>query len=710
MKASFGHVRDLPESAGEIPTRSRTSPGAAWASTPTATSRPYYVVPDDKKKNVAELKAALKGASEVLLATDPDREGESISWHLIEVLKPKVPVKRIVFHEITEEAVNEAIEQRARRRRQPRARAGEPPHPRSPLRLHAVAGALEEGADRAERGPRAERRRAAHRRARRRAARVPRGDVLGSRSAAPRRGPRVHRPRSSRLGDAARRHRQGLRRVDRRAEVANARVLSTRRRRALADGARAATCRGRSRAVDAKPGVERPAPPFTTSTLTQEASRKLGFSTERTMQIAQRLFQGMELGNGDIEGLISYHRTDSTTLSDEGARRVGARRFGTCSATTTTTGPRRYADQGEERAGSARGDPADGLPADAAAAGRRSSSRDDLRLYELIWKRTMASQMVDARVLQTTVEISARGGTATAGGLHRVGQGDRVRRLPPRLRRRQRRSGRPSSRSRRPCCRRCTVGERGRPRRMRVRARSWRLGARAQAARDAAAGALHRSLAHQGARAAGIGRPSTYAATIGTIERRGYVFRQGKALVPSFTAFAVTRLLRQHFGDFVDVGFTAEMEEDLDEISRGEREWLDFIQQFYRGDGKHAGSRRHRPEAQRRRVSARSMSATTRTRASRFACASGGTGRSCSRARAARQDRVAAATTGAGGPDRREGRTRCSRQSGGAARARRRSEDRYERLRDQRPLRRLRAARRDAGEATRRTPSRSARR
>ena len=159
----------LPESADEIPDEIRKKKWGRLGVDTDGDFKPYYVIPNDKRKNVQALKAALKGASEVMLATDPDREGESISWHLKEVLKPKVPVKRIVFHEITEDAINEGRERRARRGRQPGARAGEPPHSRSALRLHAVAGALEEGADGPERRPRAERRRPADRRSRRRA-------------------------------------------------------------------------------------------------------------------------------------------------------------------------------------------------------------------------------------------------------------------------------------------------------------------------------------------------------------------------------------------------------------------------------------------------------------------------------------------------------------------------------------------------------------
>jgi DNA topoisomerase-1 len=325
--------------------------------------------------------------------------------------------------------------------------------------------------------------------------------------------------------------------------------------------------------VEAKPGVERPAAPFTTSTLTQEASRKLGFSTQRTMQAAQRLFQ---------DGHISYHRTDSTTLSDE-ALTESARAIRELFGEEYYAAPRQYATK-VKNAQEAHEAVRPTNFGSAAASLEGVLSGDDLRLYELIWKRTMASQMVDARVLRTAIEISApadageqavftaSGKAIEFAGFRRAyvegsddpaaGLEDQETLLPA-----------------------LTVGERIDDKQTRVRL----TGLEPKHHETSPPARYTEASLIKELERIGVGRPSTYAATIGTIERRGYVFRQGKALVPSFTAFAVTRLLREHFGDLIDVAFTAEMEEDLDQISRGEREWLDFIRQFYRGDAHHRG-------------------------------------------------------------------------------------------------------------------------
>jgi DNA topoisomerase-1 len=291
------------------------------------------------------------------------------------------------------------------------------------------------------------------------------------------------------------------------------------------------------------------------------------------MQAAQRLFQ---------DGHISYHRTDSTTLSDE-ALGESASAIQEMFGAEYYSGPRRYATK-VKNAQEAHEAIRPTNFTSAAAALESVITGDDLRLYELVWKRTMASQMVDARVLRTAIEIladtddgqkaifAASGKAIEFAGFRRAyveGSDD------PSAELEEQETVLPT----------LSVGER--IARDGTRVRLTGLTPKGHETTPPAR-YTEASLIKELERV-GVGRPSTFAATIGTIERRGYVFHQGKALVPSFTAFAVTRLLREHFGDLIDVEFTAEMEEDLDQISRGEREWLDFIRQFYRGDKHHRG-------------------------------------------------------------------------------------------------------------------------
>ncbi len=570
VRASYGHVRDLPESASQVPDEIRKEKWGRLGVDIDGDFKPYYVVPDDKRKHVQALKAALKDASAVMLATDPDREGESISWHLLQVLKPKVPVKRIVFHEITKKAIDQAVKDahdvddnlvRAQESRRILDRLYG--YTLSPVLWKKVQTGLSAG-----RVQSVAVRLIVDREEERLAFRTAHYSDLEAQFSADL---RTFGGTLARLGD--------VRIASGKDFDANG-VLTGRNVRLLSDADASALVDTLTRnlpwtvtAVDAKPGVERPAAPFTTSTLTQEASRKLGFSTQRTMQAAQRLFQ---------EGHISYHRTDSTTLSDE-AMAESACAIRELFGDDYYSAPRRYqttVKNAQEAHEAIR--PTNFGSAAAALAGVLSG--DALRLYELIWMRTMASQMVDARVLRTTIEISApaeNGGPAifTASGRSIEFAGFRRAYVEgsddPSAELEEQETVLPT----------LTVGER--IAKAGTRARLLALEPKGHETSPPAR-YTEASLIKELERI-GVGRPSTFAATIGTIERRGYVFRQGKALVPSFTAFAVTRLLREHFGDLIDVEFTAEMEEDLDQISRGEREWLDFIKQFYRGDKHHRG-------------------------------------------------------------------------------------------------------------------------
>lgn len=580
VEASFGHIRDLPESAADVPKDIKDKDWGRMGVDVENDFAPHYVVPASKKKQVAHLRAVIKDASELLLATDPDREGESISWHLAQVLKPKVPVRRIVFHEITEDAVREALrhpsdvnENLVRAQESRRILDRLYGYTLSPVLWKKVQTGLSAGRVQSVAVrlivEREEERRAFH------------SGVFWDLDARLSGDGREFVATLARVGDQRVASGKDFDPKTGGLKGGQARLLDEAAARRLADAVRAHvpwTVSG----VDQRPGVERPAPPFTTSTLTQEASRKLGFSTERTMQSAQRLFQGIEVG-GQAEGLITYHRTDSTTLSDK-ALQESARAIRDMFGADYYSVPRRYQTRvknAQEAHEAIR--PTDFQRTPAQLEGVIEG--DDLRVYELVWKRAMASQMVDARVLRTTLEVSAAGeGVETAvftasgkaiefPGFRRAyveGSDDPAAELE-------------DQETVLPTCR---VGDRihvDGSTRIALLGTDPRRHETAPPARFTEA-ALIKELERLG-----IGRPSTYAPTIATIIRRGYVFRQGKALVPSFTAFAVTKLLREHFGDFVESGFTAEMEDDLDEISRGEREWRAFLKDFYYGDAAHRG-------------------------------------------------------------------------------------------------------------------------
>ena len=376
VEASYGHIRDLPESAAEVPAEIK---GKSWGRLGVDTDgdfTPYYVVPADKKKNVTALKAAMKDASELILATDPDREGESISWHLKELLKPKVKVRRIVFHEITEEAVKAALaeahdvdENLVRAQESRRILDRLYGYTLSPVLWKKVQTGLSAG------------------RVQSVAVRViveREEERLAFRAAS-------YWDLEAKLRGGASEFAATLAKVggqrvatgkdfDSKGELESntVRLLGEKDAQSLRE-----TLMRRLpwtvTSVEEKPFTQRPSPPFTTSTLQQEANRKLGFSSERTMQIAQRLFQGMDLGGGDLEGVISYHRTDSTTLSQKALARGGDGGEGAVRRRVSQPAP--VPDQGPQRAGSARSDSPDALPSHARVAREDSRERraQDLR-------------------------------------------------------------------------------------------------------------------------------------------------------------------------------------------------------------------------------------------------------------------------------------------------------------------------------------------
>jgi DNA topoisomerase-1 len=581
VEASYGHIRDLPESAAEVPKEIKEKDWGRLGVDVDGDFKPYYVVPSDKKKQVAHLKTALKEASEVLLATDPDREGESISWHLTQVLKPRVPVRRIVFHEITEGAVREALENpgdldenlvRAQESRRILDRLYG--YTLSPLLWKKVQTGLSAG-----RVQSVAVRLIVEREEERRAFR---SGVYWDLEATLKADGREFVATLVRLGSQRIATGKDFDPATGALRGENVRLLDEAAAGRLVEAVRR-NVPWTITSVEQKPGLERPAPPFTTSTLTQEASRKLGFSTERTMQAAQRLFQGEDIGDGEREGLITYHRTDSTTLSEK-ALQESARVITAMFGGEYYDGPRRYQTRvknAQEAHEAIR--PSDFRLAPSQLEG--ALDPDDLKIYDLIWKRTMASQMVDARVRRTVVEISA---TGTDGAVAVLTAGGKAIEFAGFRRAYVEGSDDPAAEleEQETILPQCAVGDRIHVDGSTAIALIGAEGKRHETTPPArfTEASLIKELERLG-----IGRPSTYAPTIATIVRRGYVFRQAKALVPSFTAFAVTKLLREHFGDFVETDFTAEMEDDLDEISRGEREWLAFLKQFYFGDKKHRG-------------------------------------------------------------------------------------------------------------------------
>jgi DNA topoisomerase I len=579
VEASYGHIRDLPESAKEVPEEIKGKPWGRMGVDTDGDFTPYYVVPADKKKNVTALRAAMKDASELILATDPDREGESISWHLKELLKPKVKVRRIVFHEITEEAVKAALaeahdvdENLVRAQESRRILDRLYGYTLSPVLWKKVQTGLSAG-----RVQSVAVRLIVEREEERLAFRTASYWDLEAKL----RG-------ESNIEFPATLAKVGSQRVATGKDFDSKGILTSASARLLGEKDAQALRETLMRrlpwtvtSVEEKPFNRRPSPPFTTSTLQQEANRKLGFSSERTMQIAQRLFQGVDLGGGELEGLISYHRTDSTTLSSKAlaeAQRAVTERYG-----AEYHNQRQYQTKvrnAQEAHEAIRPTHFDRTPQSL----EKVLDADELKVYELIWKRAVASQMADAKMLRTTVEIigetnDGAPATFTASGnaiefagflrayvegsddpaealgeqetvLPKLAQGDQVW-APDKL-----------------------------DKELILLALEAKGHETSPPARYTEASLVKR-LEEEG-----IGRPSTYAPTVATIQRRGYVSRQGKALVPSFTAFAVTRLLRNYFSDYVDVGFTAEMEEILDQISNGEKDWLEFLGEFYRGDKK----------------------------------------------------------------------------------------------------------------------------
>ncbi|MFF5371967.1 type I DNA topoisomerase [Streptomyces sp. NPDC013187] len=568
VEASVGHIRDLPNGAAEVPEK-YTGEVRRLGVDVEHDFAPIYVVNADKKAQVKKLKDLLKESDELFLATDEDREGEAIAWHLQEVLKPKVPVKRMVFHEITKAAIQAAVAN-PRQLNQKLVDAQETRrildrlygYEVSPVLWKKVmprlsAGRVQSVATRlvVER----ERERIAFRSAEY-------WDLTGTFA-------------TGRAGDSSdpsslvarlqtvdgRRVAQG-RDFDSLGQLKSANTLHLDEANARALAAALEQTRFAVRSVESKPYRRSPYAPFRTTTLQQEASRKLGFGAKATMQVAQKLYEN---------GYITYMRTDSTTLSDTAVAAARAQVTQLYGADYLPPQPRTYAGKvkNAQEAHEAIRPSGDRFrtPAETGLTG------DQFKLYELIWKRTVASQMKDATGNSVTVKIggtaadgrdvefSASGKTITFHGfLKAYVEGaddpnaeldDRERRLPQ-----------------------VSEGDALSAEEITVDGHATKPPARYTEA------SLVKELEERE-----IGRPSTYASIIGTILDRGYVFKKGTALVPSFLSFAVVNLLEKHFGRLVDYDFTAKMEDDLDRIARGEAQSVPWLKRFYFGEGTVSG-------------------------------------------------------------------------------------------------------------------------
>ena len=571
VESSVGHIRDLPDSAAEIPEKYK---GESWARLGVDVEHgfePLYVVDPDKKKTVSQLKKQLAEADELLLATDEDREGEAIAWHLLEVLKPKVPVRRMVFHEITPDAIEQALDDT----REVDERLVDAQESRrildrlygyevSPVLWRKVMSGLSAG-----RVQSVATRLVVERERERMAFRAAEWWDLVATFDPESFDARLVSLDGSRIATGRDFGPDGKLRGE-------ARQLDEDAARRLADRLQGSSFRVAR--VERKPYVRRPSPPFMTSTRQQDASRKLRFSAQTTMRLAQRLYEN---------GYITYMRTDSTTLSESAltaAREQVTSLFG---ADYVPPEPRRYERKvkNAQEAHEAIRPSGDRFrtPQDV----RSELSPDEHALYELIWMRTIASQMKDAQGKTVSlriagessagdaegsaadapsqpeaVEFGASGTVITFRGFlaayeegrdadREAAEGDEERRLPN-----------------------LSEGDSVELRELEPQGHETSPPARYTEA------TLVRTLEELG-----IGRPSTYASILGTILDRGYVFKRGTALVPAFLAFSVVGLLEKHFGRLVDYDFTASMEDDLDRIAAGDEQRVQWLGRFYFGDG-----------------------------------------------------------------------------------------------------------------------------
>jgi DNA topoisomerase-1 len=559
VESSIGHVRDLPRKAADIPASYK---GEEWARLGVDTEngfKPLYIVPADKKQQITKLKKLVKEADEVLLATDEDREGESIAWHLLEVLSPRVPVHRMVFHEITPDAIREAVE-RPRELDRRLVDAQETRRILDRLVGYEVSPVLW---------------------------RLVKPRLSAGRVQSPAIRIVVERERERRNFVSA-----GFWDIEGTFEVSDGDFTAT---LAALDGTRIASgkdfgpdgqLKGRAvaldeagattladeladadfsiRSLERKPFTRKPYAPFRTSTLQQEAGRKLRFSSQRTMATAQRLYEN---------GYITYMRTDSTSLSETAVAAARGQITDLYGAEYLPAKPRTYSSKvkNAQEAHEAIRPAGDTFRTPDEVA--KDVQQDEAKLYDLIWKRTVASQMADAKGESVQVRLGA---TASSGRDAEFSTSGKIITFPGFLRAYVEGSDDPDAdledqERRLPAMAEGDVATAGE---LEPKGHATKPPARYTEA------SLVKRLEELG-----IGRPSTYASIITTIQDRGYVWKKGSALVPTFIAIAVVRLLERHFADLVDYGFTANMENDLDGIAGGDREMVPYLSTFYFGNG-----------------------------------------------------------------------------------------------------------------------------
>lgn len=554
VESCMGHIRDLPKSAKDIPEKVKKEKWAQLGVNVDKNFEPLYCIPKDKLKVVKNLRDKLENANELFLATDEDREGESISWHLIEVLKPSVPTKRMVFHEITKEAIQKSLKDtrkidfnlvRAQEARRVLDRLVG--YTISPLLWKKVAYGLSAG----------------------------RVQSVAVRLVVEREHERIRFKKSQYWGVLAILEKSGVEFESRLQMLKTQRIavgkdfdgltgkLEAGKDVVVLDGKRATELAEQLKnstwtvhEVEAKPVHRKPAPPFITSTLQQESNRKLGLSSRETMQVAQKLYE---------QGFITYMRTDSTFLSTEAidaARKCIVKKYG---AEYLPPVPRTY--EGKKAKGAQEAHeairPAGNTFVDPDATELNGTQ---LKLYELIWMRTMASQMVDSRQKQVLAKITAGDCVFASSGM--------TIEFPGFLRAYVEGSDDPEAELSEREVRLPALKVKDTLKMQKLDPTSHETKPPARYTEASLVQTMERE---------GIGRPSTYASVIGTIIDRGYVRKQATALVPTFTAMVVSKLLSEFLPEYVDLGFTSGMEESLDHIAEGDLDWEKYLKKIYFG-------------------------------------------------------------------------------------------------------------------------------